>query len=95
MPEQRRYIRTSMSVRIMVRHSEIGEHVFTMRDLSDGGIFVLVDNEPFPGIGSEVEVQVQGLPVPAPVRRMRVVREASDGYGLAFMDTQTEQGEGH
>ncbi len=89
MPEQRRYSRTNMSVRIMVRHSEIGEHVFTMRDLSDGGIFVLVDNEPFPGVGSEVEVQVQGLPVPAPVRRMRVVRSASDGYGLAFIDGGT------
>lgn len=79
-----------MSVRIMVRHHEIGEYVFTMRDLSDGGIFILVDNEPFPGVGSEVEVQVQGLPVPAPVRRMRVVRQAPDGYGLAFIDTGTE-----
>lgn len=90
MPEQRRYTRTNMSVRIMVRHSAIGEHVFTMRDLSDGGIFIIVDNEPFPGVGSEVEVQVQGLPVPAPVRRMRVVRAASDGYGLAFIDADSE-----
>lgn len=90
MREQRGYSRTSMSARIMVRHSEIGEHVFTMRDLSDGGIFILVDNESFPSVGSEVEVQVQGLPVPAPVRRMKVVREAPDGYGLAFMGVDPE-----
>lgn len=86
MPEQRRYTRTNMSARIMVRHGEIGEQVFTMRDLSDGGIFVLVDNEPFPSVGSEVEVQVQGLPVPAPVRRMQVVRRAEDGFGLSFLE---------
>ncbi|MEQ6884799.1 PilZ domain-containing protein [Salicola sp. Rm-C-2C1-2] len=86
MPEQRHYTRTNMSARIMVRHSDIGEQVFTMRDLSDGGIFVVVDNEVFPELGSEVEVQVQGLPVPAPVRRMQVVRRAEDGFGLAFVD---------
>lgn len=84
-----------MSARVMVRHGQIGEVVLTMRDLSDSGIFVLVDNEPFPGVGSEVEVQVQGLPVPAPVRRMRVVRESREGYGLTFVDTETNQGEGH
>lgn len=90
MPEQRRYVRTNMSARVMVRHADVGEHVFTMRDLSDGGIFVFVENEPFPEVGSEVEVQVQGLPVPAPVRRMKVVRQGSDGYGLAFIETDRD-----
>lgn len=86
MSDQRKYRRTSMRARILVRHSEIGEQVFNMRDLSDGGIFVVVDNEDFPEVGSAVEVQVQGLPVEAPVRTMRVVRRSEEGFGLQFID---------
>lgn len=86
MSDQRKHHRTSMSARIIVRHSDIGERVFNMRDLSDGGIFVIVDNDSFPEVGSAVEVQVQGLPVEAPVRTMRVVRRAEEGFGLQFID---------
>ncbi len=90
MSDQRKYLRTNMSARILVRHEEIGEKVFNMRDLSDGGIYVVVDNDPFPEVGSCVEVQVQGLPIPAPVRVMRVVREGEDGYGLEFVEETAE-----
>ncbi|MGB1478580.1 MAG: PilZ domain-containing protein, partial [Marinobacter salsuginis] len=41
--------------------------------------------EPFtPSLGDKVTVQVQGLPVPAPVLEMVVVRKTNDGYGLQF-----------
>ncbi len=90
MSDQRKYLRTQLSARIRVCHEEIGEKVFNMRDLSDGGIYVIVDNNPFPEIGSHVEVQVQGLPIPAPIRVMRVVREGEDGYGLEFVDESVE-----
>ena len=86
MPDQRKYQRTSMSARIMVRHPDIGERVFQMRDLSDGGIFVVVERGDFPEVGCFVEVQVQGLPVAAPVRQMRVVRSSGEGFGLEFVD---------
>lgn len=86
MPDQRKHLRTSMSARILVRHPDLGEAVFNMRDLSDGGIFVAVDNGDFPEVGSLVEVQVQGLPVAAPVRQMRVVRSSGEGFGLEFVD---------
>jgi len=86
MPNQRKHRRTNMSARIMVRHPDIGERVFNMRDLSDGGIFVVVEDVAFPEVGSQVEVQVQGLPVVAPVRRMRVVRSSGEGFGLEFID---------
>ena len=86
MSDQRKHHRTSMSARIMVRHEAIGERVFNMRDLSDGGIFVIVDNGDFPEVGSTVEVQVQGLPVEAPVRTMQVVRRSDEGFGLQFTD---------
>ncbi|MEE3170606.1 MAG: PilZ domain-containing protein [Pseudomonadota bacterium] len=83
--ERREHIRTAMSAKVKVVHGELGEFVFSTRDISDGGVFVVVDAEPFaPEIGDRVTVQVQGLPVPAPILQMVVVRKTNDGYGLQF-----------
>ena len=76
-----------MSAKVRVTHEELGEFVFSTRDISDGGVFIVVDTEPFePSIGGSVQVQVQGLPVPAPVLDMVVVRKTNDGFGLQFAD---------
>ncbi len=76
-----------MSAKVRVTHEELGEFVFSTRDISDGGVFIVVDTEPVePSIGDSVQVQVQGLPVPAPVLDMVVVRKTNDGFGLQFAD---------
>ena len=76
-----------MSAKVRGTHEELGEFVFSTRDISDGGVFIVVDTEPFaPSIGDSVQVQVQGLPVPAPVLDMVVVRKTNDGFGLQFAD---------
>jgi hypothetical protein len=76
-----------MSAKVRVTHEELGEFVFSTRDISDGGVFIVVDTEPFaPSIGDSVQVQVQSLPVPAPVLDMVVVRKTNDGFGLQFAD---------
>jgi hypothetical protein len=85
--DRRIHNRTAMSAKVRVTHEELGEFVFSTRDISDGGVFVVVDTEPFaPAIGDQVQVQVQGLPVPAPVLDMVVVRKTNDGFGLQFAD---------
>ncbi|MFN2362641.1 MAG: PilZ domain-containing protein [Marinobacter sp.] len=85
--DRRTHNRTAMSAKVRVTHEEQGEFVFSTRDISDGGVFVVVDTEPFvPSIGDKVQVQVQGLPVPAPVLDMVVVRKTNDGFGLQFAD---------
>lgn len=85
--DRRVHNRTAMSAKVRVTHEELGEFVFSTRDISDGGVFVVVDTEPFePAIGDRVQVQVQGLPVPAPVLDMVVVRKTNDGFGLQFAD---------
>lgn len=87
--DRRTCIRTAMSAKVKVSHPEFGEFVFSTRDISDGGVFVVVDTEPFtPVIGDKVTVQVQGLPVPAPVLNMIVVRITNDGYGLQFAEDE-------
>ena len=84
---RRTYIRTAMSAKIKLSHESLGEFVFSTRDISDGGVFVVVEADPFePEIGDRVQVQVQGLPVPAPVLNMVIVRKTVDGFGLQFAD---------
>ncbi|MBK1874895.1 MULTISPECIES: PilZ domain-containing protein [Marinobacter] len=83
--DRRIHCRTAMSAKVKVTHERLGEFLFCTRDISDGGVFIVVENEPFvPEMGDRVSVQVQGLPIPAPVLDMVVVRKTIDGYGLQF-----------
>jgi len=67
--------------------SEEGEILALTRDISDGGLFVLVDAGKIPDIGEEVRVQVQGLPngMEAPWITMKVVRIEAEGLGLVIV----------
>jgi len=83
--DRREHSRTSMSARVKIVHNEFGEWLFSTGDISDGGLFIVMDDDAFrPEVGDRVTVQVQGLPVPAPVLEMRVVRRTEDGLGLQF-----------
>lgn len=85
--DRRIHSRTALSAKVKVTHESLGEFVFSTRDISDGGVFIVIDTEPFePTIGDQIQVQVQGLPVPAPVLEMVIVRKTTDGYGLQFAD---------
>lgn len=75
-----------MHARVLVMHPTVGERIFPTRDVSDGGLYVVVEDGFFPPLGTVVEVQVQGLPVPAPILKMQVVRKGRDGFGLQFID---------
>jgi len=86
--DRREHFRTAMSAQVKVCHDQLGEFVFSTRDISDGGVFIVVGSEPFiPELGDKVRVQVQGLPVPAPELDMIVVRKTVDGFGLQFGDS--------
>ncbi|MCK7551861.1 PilZ domain-containing protein [Marinobacter goseongensis] len=85
--DRREHSRTALSAKVKVQHATLGEFLFSTRDISDGGIFIVVESDPFePAMGDRVQVQVQGLPVPAPVLEMVVVRKTNDGFGLQFAD---------
>lgn len=84
---RREHIRTALNARVRVSHSEYEPRVFATRDISDGGIFIVVEEEAFDvTLGDQVQVQVQGLPVEAPVLEMVIVRKTADGYGLQFAE---------
>jgi c-di-GMP-binding flagellar brake protein YcgR len=82
--DKREHLRTPITCRIKIVHPDIGEVEVHTRDLSDGGVFVLLKPEEAPPIGSRVTGQVQGLMDDAPVLEMEVVRAEPEGIGLKF-----------
>jgi hypothetical protein len=85
--DRRKHPRTQLNMKVNIQHAILPESVFVIRDISDVGIFVIVNDNPFPPLGSVVNVQAVGLPIPAPKQEMIVVRKGQDGYGLQFTST--------
>ena len=85
MSESRKYVRTSMKVKVKVWHDSIGELVVNTRDISDGGIFLLTEDIEMPPIGSVLKGQAQGMPIEAPIVQLEIVRIEPMGVGLRFI----------
>ncbi|WP_426416687.1 PilZ domain-containing protein [Aestuariirhabdus sp. LZHN29] len=86
MSDKRRHLRTDMNLLIRVWGDETPETLLHTRDLSDGGLFLLTEEHENPPVGTIVNVQVQGLPIDAPVKTMKVVRMEPSGVGLMHID---------
>ncbi len=87
MSDKREHIRTPMMCRIRISHETLGDLEVKTRDVSDGGVFVILDPDQVPPVGSVVTGQVQGLMEAAPILQMEVVRVEPQGVGLKFLDT--------
>lgn len=85
MVDKRVHLRTLLNAKIKVTHELVGEGIFYVRDISDGGVYVIVGESVFPPLGSVVKVQMIGLPFEAPIQDMLVVRKGKDGFGLMFV----------
>ncbi|MDQ2076495.1 PilZ domain-containing protein [Marinimicrobium sp. ABcell2] len=92
MSDKREYTRTPFVCRIRISHESIGELEVKTRDVSDGGVFVVLEPEQVPPIGSVVTGQVQGLVDEAPVVNMEVVRVEPGGVGLKFLGPGNSSG---
>lgn len=88
MSDKRQFVRTPFACRIKIQHESIGELMVKTRDISDGGVFVILDPDKVPPIGSIVTGQVQGMPGEAPVLDMEVVRAEPEGVGLKFLSEE-------
>lgn len=83
MSELRTHARTPAAMRLKIRHDRLGEQVVNTRDISDGGVFAVIDN-PDIAVGEQLQAQVMGI-VAAPELTLEVVRVAEDGIGLRFV----------
>jgi hypothetical protein len=85
MDNKRKTARSPLQVRIRIEHPRHGELMVSTRDISDSGVFVVMDDaQSLLQLGERIKGQVQGLPIEAPVVEMEVVRLESCGMGLIF-----------
>jgi len=85
----RQHFRTAATLVVEVYHEELGSFKLKTRDLSNGGIFVIVDDEHGLKIGHKLTVKVKsklGKNVEPPTLKMEVVRSEPAGLGLKFID---------
>jgi hypothetical protein len=86
MHEQRRYDRSASSALVELHHPSFGMIEVKARDLSEGGVFVLMGRHPSPPVGTLLQVRIKrytGVINQEPVP-MRVVHHQPGGIGLAF-----------
>lgn len=86
MSNSRRNVRTPLKVRLRIDHPVHGEMLVTTRDISECGVYVLMDQaQSMLTMGEHVQGQVQGLPMEAPILTLEVVRVEALGVGLRFI----------
>ena len=86
MSEKRKYKRKLVNANIKLFHSSFGEIESTARDISNGGIFVIVHPENELPAGSELKMQLLDSSDPDVVFNMQVVRHDKAGMGLMFIN---------
>lgn len=85
MHEKRQYIRTAFTAGIRLIHPSVGELQVSMRDMSDGGVFLFTGDQVDLDIGETVQIQALDIE-DAPVLSARIVRREPAGIGLMFLD---------
>jgi hypothetical protein len=91
MSNQRQNVRTPLKVRLRIDHPVHGELQVTTRDISECGVYVLMDQaQNMLVMGEQVQGQVQGLPMEAPILTLEVVRVEPLGVGLRFVQDEQD-----
>jgi len=89
MSNSREHLRTPLKVRLRIDHPVHGEMLVTTRDISDCGVYVLMDQaQNVLALGEQMQGQVQGLPMEAPILTLEVVRIEAQGVGLRFVHSE-------
>ena len=86
MDDRREHTRHPLIVDIKISHPDIGELIVKKKNISDGGVFILVEPTNMPPLGEIVQGQVQGEVDDLPVVSMKIVRTEKDGLGLQFLE---------
>lgn len=85
---KRQHLRTRVTVQFKLFHPALGERTVTTRDVSDGGVFLILDDPGVLPVGARVKGQVVGIAEEAPQVDMEVVRYEAAGLGLKFVDSE-------
>ncbi len=86
---QRRYERFTVSMEVELVYPDETTHRCTTRNISEGGLFILLPNTVFPPLGEMVnitKVPGQDINTELPHDTAVVVHKDDAGIGLAFVD---------
>ncbi len=86
MKDKREHLRHPLTVEVKISHPDIGELIVKTKNISDGGLFILVEPAEMPPIGEIVQGQVLGEVDDLPIVTMKIVRTEEDGMGLQFIE---------
>ena len=87
--ENRKHLRIGLVVEIELTLPEQDPVDVRTRNISDGGLYLLIDEIQLPPVGTEVKVRLKnqlGDGEEPPINRARVVRHEPDGIGLEFLE---------
>jgi hypothetical protein len=83
--EKRQTPRTNILCRIKISHRSFGEKIVNTRDMSEDGLFVLLDPTILPRAGTVVKAWVLGLNTSGQELALRIVRCEEHGAGFEFV----------
>jgi len=84
--ERRILPRRLVNARVMLVHGSFGELRAVTRDISDSGVFVIINPVPKLPVGSHVKMHMLESKNPAIAFNMKVVRTTKAGVGMMFID---------
>ena len=87
--ENRKHLRIGLTVDIELTLPGQPTVDVRTRNISDGGLYLILDDIELPPIGTEVQVKLKnqlGDGEEPPVNRAKVVRHESSGIGLEFLE---------
>lgn len=88
--ERRIFARRLVNARVMLAHGSFGEIRAKTRDISDSGVFVVVQPVPKLPVGSHIKMHMLDSKLPAIAFNMKVIRTTSEGVGLMFIDYEID-----
>lgn len=82
--------RGQVEARVNISHSHFGTLYALTKDISNSGMFVLLNEIPHLPKGAHVRVQLPESANPDIIFNMRVVRTTREGVGLVFVDYELD-----
>jgi hypothetical protein len=83
--EKRLHRRKLVNAKVMLIHPVIGEYQTYTHDISNGGVFVLLQKMPTLPAGTELEMRLLESGQPDYVFKMEIARVEKFGLGLKFL----------
>jgi hypothetical protein len=87
MNDKRQHERIAFAAEVKIMHPDFDFMIGRTRDMSDGGLFLLVDINPGLEVGARVTVQAQDMSGEAPLVEATVVRVEATGVALMYEDS--------